>query len=98
MRSYNDGNLKTFEADDDLIGVSCYEIDASDLRQNVDPARDIAQLNNRSSLGQILFCEIRKWGAKFYQGLPNTLGVVGRTLDPQIDVASRTWQPMSGNR
>jgi hypothetical protein len=55
-------------------------------------------LDNESRLGQILFCEVRKRGAKSDQGSPDTLSILVRTLDPQIDVARRTREPVSGNR
>ena len=97
MRSSNDGNLKTFDANDELISLSYHEIDTGDFCKNVDPARDIAELNNRSRFREILFCESRKRRAKLNQGPPNTVGVFVRTLDPQIDVASRARKPMSSN-
>jgi hypothetical protein len=97
VRSSNDGNLEAFDANDELISLSYHEIDTRDLCKNVDPARDIAQLNNCSGLREILFCEIRKRGAKLNQGPPNTVGVVVRTLDPQINVASGARKPMSSN-
>ncbi len=66
VRSPDDRNLKTRKANDELIRASGHEIDTGDFRKNVDTTRDIAKLNYRSGLNQVLF-------VRFERGAPNLI-------------------------
>lgn len=91
-------NLKAIETHHDFIWLCCHEIDTGNFREDVDPSRSSAKLNNHSRCRQITRCEIGKWGSEVRQGPPYTPGILVGTSNPQIDVARSARESVSRNR
>lgn len=98
MGSSNDRNLQSFNIHDQLLSLSFVEIDAGNFSENIDSSRANAKLNHGSGFGKIFEGEVSNRCPEPLNSAPDTLSVVGATLDPQIDVASRARKPVRGNR
>jgi hypothetical protein len=96
------------EADDRKLelGNRCFrarlpgllEPDTADLVQDVDPVRRDTHLENDPRRGQILYRQALQWSAERRQSCVSPASVVDRGLDPNVEIAGRSWLGVIPNR
>jgi len=94
----NDGELETLYLGLRAIPPGIVEIDAINGRENVDPPRRDADLQDGFGAPEALFAYGGRRRPESHKGPDNPAGVFGRTTYPQVDVARGARQAVYRKR
>lgn len=87
-------NHQSFELNLHPLRPGLLEVNTRNRRQDVDPSRGNANLENRVRGLEVLGLHIRKRGPEYRKGLKNSLSVFRASAHPKIHVARRAGMPV----